>query len=79
MTTKIIKSKLPFPVEGISNEMANYLTMALDPNAASLYRLMSFQIGSHAKRMEELENELDKILRTRNITIVDLMKKIAIR
>jgi hypothetical protein len=59
--------------------MANYLTMALDPNAANLYRLMSYQIGNHAKRMEELENELEKILTTRNITIVELMKKIAIR
>ncbi len=25
-------------VEGITNEMANYLTMALDPNVANLYQ-----------------------------------------
>ena len=59
--------------------MANYITMALDPNASNLYHLMSHQIGNYAQRIRELQLELEIILRTRNLSIVDLMKKIAIR
>jgi hypothetical protein len=50
-------------VEGITNEMANYITMSLDPNAANLNKLMTVQIASHAKRMQELEVELVPISR----------------
>ena len=32
-------------VEGITNEMANFITMSLDPNAANLYKLMSNQVS----------------------------------
>ena len=59
--------------------MANYITMALDPNASNLFTLMSYQIGNHAQRIRELQLELENILRTRNLSIVDLMKKIAMR
>lgn len=60
-------------------EIANYITMALDPSASTLYRFMSSQIGNYAQRINELQTELDQILTSRNITIVDLMKKLAIR
>ena len=59
--------------------MANYITMALDPNASNLYNLMSYQIGNYAQRIRELQLELENILTTRNLSVVDLMKKIAIR
>ena len=59
--------------------MANYLTMALDPNAANIYELMSRQIDNYQERMMELEDELDQILFSRNISIVELFHKIAIR
>jgi hypothetical protein len=59
--------------------MANYLTMALDPNAANLFKLLSFQKGNHAQRLEQLELELNRMLKAKNITIVELMKRIAIR
>ena len=66
-------------VEGITNEMANYITMALDPNAGNLYKLMNNQIGNYEKKMEILQSELEQILLVRNLTIVDLFHKIAVR
>ena len=59
--------------------MANYITMALDPNAGNLYKLMNNQIGNYEKKMEILQSELEQILLVRNLTIVDLFHKIAVR
>ena len=59
--------------------MANYLTMALDPNAGNLYKLMNNQIGNYKRNIQQLEYELDKILYVRNLTIVDLFHKIAMK
>ena len=70
---------IQFTDQGITNEMANYLTMALDPNAASIYELMKEQIENYEDRMKELQDELDEILISRNISIVELFHKIAIR
>ena len=66
-------------MEGITNEMANYITMALDPNAGNLYKLMNNQIGNYENKMEILQSELEQILLVRNLTIVDLFHKIAVR
>jgi hypothetical protein len=59
--------------------MANYLTMALDPNAANIYELMSKQIPNYREKIMNLEDELDEILISKNISIVNLFHKIAIR
>ena len=59
--------------------MANYLTMALDPNAANIYELMSKQIPNYREKIMNLEDELDEILISKNISIVELFHKIAIR
>ena len=59
--------------------MANYLTMSLDPNAGSLYHLMSSQVNTYQQKIKDLEKELDDILRLKNLTIVELFHKIAIR
>ena len=59
--------------------MANYITMALDPNAGRTYELMSQQIENYQKNITRLEDELETILNNKNITIVDLFHKIAIR
>ena len=59
--------------------MANYLTMALDPNAANIYELMSKQIPNYQEKIMNLEDELDEILISKNISIVNLFHKIAIR
>ncbi len=59
--------------------MANYLTMALDPNAANLFKMMSSQIVQYKNRMKELELELDQILKSKGISIVELFHRVAIR
>ena len=69
----------PFKEEGISEEMANYLTMALDPSAGGIYELMSRQIFNYKNRIEKLEDELDEILLSKNVTILELFHRIAIR
>jgi hypothetical protein len=59
--------------------MANYMTMALDPSAGAIYQLMSRQISNYQDRIAELEDQLDQILLSKNITIMDLFHRIAIR
>jgi len=59
--------------------MANFLTMTLDPNAAFLRKMMANQIGNYQNRIDQLQEELDGMLDTKNITIVELFHRIAIR
>ena len=68
-----------FADEGISNDLANYLTMALDPNAGNIFELMKSQIPKYEERIMELEDELDMILSGQNISIVELFHKVAIK
>ncbi len=68
-----------FKEEGISDDMANYITMALDPSAGAIYQLMSRQISNYEDRIAELEDQLDQVLLSKNITILDLFHRIAIR
>ena len=65
--------------EGISNEMANFLTMALDPHAGNIFQLMNHQIPNYQEKILDLEDELDEILQTRNISILQLFQRVAIR
>jgi hypothetical protein len=58
--------------------MANYLTMALDPNAGNIHDLMSGQVDHYQEQMMDLEDELQDILLAKNTTIIDLFYKIAI-
>jgi len=58
--------------------MANYLTMALDPNAGNIHDLMSGQVDHYQEQMMDLEDELQDILLAKNISIIDLFHKIAI-
>ena len=59
--------------------MANFLTMTLDPNAAFLRKMMANQIENYQNRIDQLQEELDRMLQTKNITIVELFHRIAIR
>ncbi len=59
--------------------MANYLTMALDPNSANLYKMMVGQIENYNQRIDKLQEELETILKSKNLTIVELFHKIAMR
>ena len=58
--------------------MANYLTMALDPNAGNIHDLMSGQIDHYQEYIMDLEDELQDILLAKNISILDLFHRIAI-
>ena len=55
------------------------MTMALDPNAANIYELMSDQIENYQERILQLEDELDEILLSRNISVFELFHRVAIR
>jgi hypothetical protein len=58
--------------------MANYLTMALDPNVGSLYAFMVQMFPPIVPMISRLETELDALLVKHNFDIVDLYHKIAI-
>jgi hypothetical protein len=59
--------------------MANYLTMALDPNAGNIHSLMRQQVDKYDERIMDLEDELVDILASKNITILELFHRVAIR
>jgi hypothetical protein len=58
--------------------MANYLTMALDPNVATLYEFLVQMSPQLVLMISHLETELDALLVKHNFDIVDLYHKIAI-
>ena len=63
----------------ISNALANYITMSLDPSAGVLYYFFKDMIPDLKNQYEGLENELDEILEKHDIDIVQLFKKLAIK
>lgn len=65
--------------EGISVEMANYLTMALDPSAGNIVELMSQEVQNYRETISKLQTELEQILAAKNVTVLDLFYRIAIR
>ena len=75
----IIQKGLPLPENGISNEMANYMTMVFDPMAPSVLAAKTEQDSSYADRLDVLSTELDRILSLRNMTFLELMNAVAVR
>jgi hypothetical protein len=65
--------------EGISNNLANYMTMALDPNVGHLVRYMTREVPDYPRLLEQLQEELDTKLSTSNMTILELFHKVAIK
>ena len=65
--------------EGVSEDLANYMSMALDPSAGNTADLMSQQIPNYREGIENLERELQEKLTAKNVTILELFHKIAIR
>jgi hypothetical protein len=53
--------------------------MALDPNAANIHELMSNQIENYGEKILQLEDELNEILLSINISVIDLFHRVAIR
>ena len=62
----------------ISNELANYISWSLEFNVKSIYDYMSTHTSGFKQITEELKGELDQLLIDRNLTILELYKKLAI-
>ena len=77
---KAINQRVLLPLEnGISNEMANYMTMVFDPMAPSVLAAKTEQEPGYADRLDDLSTELDRILSSRNMTFLELMNAVAVR
>ena len=63
----------------ISNELANYITMALDSSSASIYEIMSEIHSDYCDEMDALAHELSQILEDLNMSLLDLFKALAVR
>lgn len=59
--------------------LANYMTMALDPNIAHLANHMKNEYSSFENLLYDLNDELDLKLKSDNLTILELFHKVAIR
>ena len=70
---------LLLPENGISNEMANYMTMVFDPMAPSVLAAKTELEPGYADRLDDLSTELDRILSTKNMTFLELMNAVAVR
>ena len=64
---------------GISEEMANYMTMVFDPMAPIVKAAKTEQNRSYADRLRNLSEQLDEILADKNLTFRDLMNAVAVR
>lgn len=64
---------------GMSNNLANYMTMALDPNVAHLVKFMNKNVPAYAQLLDQLQEELDIKLIKSKLSIVDLFHKVAIK
>jgi len=63
----------------VSEDLANYMSMAVDPSAGNIVDLMSQQIPNYREGIDKLENELQEKLKAKNVTILELFHRIAIR
>lgn len=68
-----------FKAEGISYNLSNYMTMALDPNAANHVQYIKKYDPNFQTMLDSLSDELNRKLEESGLTIVELFKKIAIR
>ncbi len=65
--------------EGISNDLANYMTMAIDPNVGHIVKFMEGEIPTYAQRLLNLQKELEFKLASSRLTLPELFHKVAIR
>ena len=73
-------SKTKMDALNISNHMANYLAMGLNPNSGNLFRWYSSEtfVPNYTLIMKGLELELDQILLKHNVGMNQLVKMIAV-
>lgn len=65
--------------EGVSPYLANYMTMALDPNVGHLVSFMREEIPDYDQLLKDLQLELDHQLDSKNLTLIDLFHRIAMK
>jgi hypothetical protein len=65
--------------EGISNDLANYMTMAIDPNVGHIVKFMEEEIPTYAQKLLNLQKELELKLASSRLTLPELFHKVAIR
>jgi hypothetical protein len=66
-------------VEGVSPSLANYMTMALDPNVGHLVSFMREEVPTYDQLLKDLQLELDQKLDSQNITLIELYHRIAMK
>lgn len=69
---------LCFIAEGVSDELANYMTMALDPKVGLFVKYQKRNFG-YIALLQQLQRELNVKLITSKLTMLGLYQKIAIR
>ncbi len=63
----------------ISNTLANYMTMVLDPNVKNFAKnILTYRPGNK-ERLNQLNQDLELILDERNVTVLELFYRVAIR
>ena len=69
-----------FSAENISTNLANYMTIALDPNSKGHIESMKQWGSSFPRLLEELDEELDTLLEEKyEDSLLKLFEKVAIR
>jgi hypothetical protein len=69
-----------FIAQDISNDMANYMTMALDPNSKGIWENMVLFNDTFRQTLDELSLDLDNIIDSKfNGSIVDLFEAVAMK
>ncbi len=65
--------------ENISEDLANYITMTLDPNVGNLVSFMKDDIPSYEDTLVRLQNELDQKLVESESSLIEVFHKIAMK
>jgi uncharacterized protein YpbB len=70
---------LLFAAENISNDLANYMTMAIDPNVGHIVKFMETELPTYNQLLKDLQKELEEKLKALNISLPELFHRIAIQ
>ena len=66
---------------GVGDDMANYLSMSLNPNAGAMMRFAAEYgtlKGVYEERVKAYEDKVDELLAEHNVDYVGLLKMIAV-
>jgi len=65
--------------ENMSDELADYITMTLDPNVGNLVSFMKEDIPLYQEKLDNLQTELEDKLTRSGISLIELYEKIAMK